>query len=97
MDCVQPKCCTKLPPYLRAQVCAPCVSTPQMKALCEGYLNMFSELGAETGINEQIVHFVCVLVHQRCKCGLCSFKLLNKATSISPRPGLCPMRTPPLK
>ena len=66
-----------------------------MKALCEGYLNMFSELGAETGINEQIVHFVCVLVHQRCKCGLCSFKLLNKATSISPRPGLCPMRTPP--
>ena len=56
---------------------------------------MFSQLGVKTGINEQMVHFVCVLVHQRCKCGLCSFKVLNKATSISPRPGLCPMRTHP--
>ena len=56
---------------------------------------MFSELGAETGIDEQIVHFVCELVHRRCKCGLCYFKVLNKVTSISPRPGLCPMRTHP--
>ena len=66
-----------------------------MKALCEGYPNMFSELRAEAGINEQMVHFVCVLVHRRCKCGLCSAKVLNKVTSISPRPSLCPMRTHP--
>ena len=64
-----------------------------MKALCEGYPKRFSALGAETGINEQMVHFVCVLVHRRCKCGLCSTKVLNKVTSISPRPGLCPMHT----
>ena len=82
-------------PYLRAQVSAPCVPTPQMKALCEGYPNMIWEWGAETGINEQMVHFVCVLIHRRCKCGLCSTKVLNKVTSISPRPGLCPMRTHP--
>ena len=66
-----------------------------MKALCEGYPNMFLELGAEIGINEQMKHFVCVLVHRRCKCGLCSFKVLNKVTSMSPRPGLCPMHTHP--
>ena len=66
-----------------------------MKALCEGYPNIFSELGAESGINEQMVHFVCELVHRRCKCELCSTKVLNKVTSISPRPGLCPMRTHP--
>ena len=64
MDCVQPKCWTKLPPYVHAGVCGRCVPTPQMKALCEGYPNMFSELRAETGINEQMVHFVCVLVHR---------------------------------
>ena len=68
---------------------------PQMKALCEGYPNMFSELGSDTEINEQMVHFVCVLVHRRCKCGLCSTKMLNKVTSISAHPGLCPMRTHP--
>ena len=56
---------------------------------------MFSELGAETGINKQMVHFVCVLVHRSCKCELCSTKVLNKVTSISPRPGLCPMSTHP--
>ena len=67
----------------------------KMKALCEGYPNMFSELRAETGINEQMVHSVCVLVHRRCKCGRCSAKVLKKVTSISPPPGLCPMRTPP--
>ena len=66
-----------------------------MKALCEGYSNIFSELGAETGINEQMVHFVCVLVHRRYKCELCSTKVLDKVTSIFPRPGLCPMRTHP--
>ena len=82
-------------PYLRAQVSAPCVPTPKMKALCEGYPNMIWEWGAETGINEQRVHFVCVFIHRRCKCGLCSTKVLNKDTSISPCPGLCPMRTHP--
>ena len=66
-----------------------------MKALCEGYPNMFSELGAATGINKQMVHFVCVLVHRRCKCELCSTKVSNKVTPISLRPGLCPMRTHP--
>ena len=40
-------------PYLHAQVSAPCVPTPKMKALCEGYPNMIWEWGAETGINEQ--------------------------------------------
>ena len=66
-----------------------------MKALCEGYPNMFSELRAETGINEQMVHFVCVLDHRRCKCGRCSTKVLNKVNSKYPRPGLCPMHTHP--
>ena len=56
---------------------------------------MLLETGAETGINKQMVHFVCVLVHRRCKGELCSTKVLNKVTSIAPRPGLCPMRTHP--
>ena len=66
-----------------------------MKALCEGYPKMFSELGAETGINKQMVHFVCVLVHRRCKCGLCSTKVMSKDASLSPHQSLCPMRTHP--
>ena len=47
------------------------------------------------GINKQMVHFVCLLVHRRCKCGLCSTKVLNKDTSISPCARLCPMHTHP--
>ena len=68
-----------------------------MKALCEGYSNIFSELGAETGINEQMVHFVCVLVHRRYKCELCSTKVLNKVTLHNSAPRFLPHAYPPPK